>query len=199
MENWGEEVDLIPKVPKHPMNREDKSIERVCCSTSIIGCIKSTFMIPRIKSYNDTWYRRLCKGEGQVPFYVYSLPVPCLDVIQPRTEQLPDVFITNEFWVTEAYTWPLLGKFYIRKASDIGDIYSMWRVQKELDARGPVWNNLPINIGFESITGDFDNFAFIDINPYLFDKKYNNGKQMSKEDREKITNSLLTDIMRTTN
>lgn len=195
LENFGEEVDLIPRVPAHPMQSENKDIERVCCSTSIPGCIRSIFMIARIRSYNETWYERLCKGEDHVKFYIYSLDVPVQDIIQPRKSQLPDQFITNEFWVTEAYTWPLLDAFYIKKGADISDFYSVWKIQRGLDARGPDWSKLPSNRGFESISGDFDNFNFIEVNPYLFDKLYYKGEKESKDEIEKKNIAIMNKLL----
>lgn len=130
LSNLGEEIDIEPKVPDRIMRGEDELTERVCSSTSILDCIRATFMLTKIENVNEKDYQMLHTSRlRQYPFYVYYLDCPIEDIIQPRISQVPDGFITNEFWVTKTFTWKLLDVFYIRKGIDIDPFYSVWVVQ----------------------------------------------------------------------
>ena len=85
----GSKILMQPKVPKFKTQREDNTIPRICCCTSIPGCIHAINNIPELIDMSKT-----------LDLYAYEANVDAKYIIQPSDKLLPDVWITGEMWVT---------------------------------------------------------------------------------------------------
>lgn len=85
----GSRVLMTPMVPKFKTQGEDNTIPRICCCTSIPGCIHAITNIPELI---DTAKR--------LDLYVYEANVDAKYIVQPSDKMLPDVWLTGEMWVT---------------------------------------------------------------------------------------------------
>lgn len=94
---------LYPRIPKNFMTDngyEDNHTKRVCFSTSIDGCL-----------------RALSKKPDPI-LYVHQ-PDGEYEIYKPSKDEVPDVFITNEVWITESVKLKCIGS--IRIVGDKGD------------------------------------------------------------------------------
>ena len=85
----GSKILMQPKVPKFKTQGEDNTIPRICCCTSIPGCIHAINNIPELIDISKT-----------LDLYAYEANVDAKYIIQPSDKLLPDVWITGEMWVT---------------------------------------------------------------------------------------------------
>lgn len=85
----GSKILMQPKVPKFKTQREDNTVPRICCCTSIPGCIHAINNIPELIDISKT-----------LDLYAYEANVDAKYIIQPSDKLLPDVWITGEMWVT---------------------------------------------------------------------------------------------------
>lgn len=194
-----EEVELIPRVPNRLMAFEDNRYERVCCSTSILGAIKGSYLLQAYHRKvddpkDDTIYNKMHTSNSfAVPFYVYYLDCPVEDIVQPRPTQVLDAHLTNEFWVIEKYVWKLYDVYWLRKGKDITEYLSVWHVQKSVYGQYPEWEKMPRNSDISGFGGDVDNFYFVDVNAYNWDKiQQSTGKDLNQ--REELSKLLCNDL-----
>ena len=73
---------LYPRIPKNRMFHEDSSIERICVSQSINGCLTAVGGI----EIGDIYYIHECEISND-------------DIVQPSLQQVPDRCFTGELWV----------------------------------------------------------------------------------------------------
>lgn len=109
---------LNPRVPSNFLvdnGYEDDKTPRVCFSTSIDGCL-----------------RALSQNLKGVELYVYA-PVGKHDITTPTINQVPDVKITQERWITEPVSITKLGKIKVTKDSGKpGHKYKYGKYEAEL-------------------------------------------------------------------
>lgn len=85
----GSKILMQPKVPKFKIQGEDNTIPRICCCTSIPGCIHAINNIPELIDMSKT-----------LDLYAYGAYVDAEYIVQPSGDLLPDAWITGEIWVT---------------------------------------------------------------------------------------------------
>jgi len=92
-------VMLYPRVPLSRMEIEDNSIERICVSKSINGCLSAC----------QCW----CKDE-----IVNIYKCESNKVVEPTLEQVPDKCFTGEEWILEPVKMKLFMKVKIETNDD---------------------------------------------------------------------------------
>lgn len=85
----GSRVLMQPMVPKFKTQGEDSTVPRICCCTSIPGCIHAITNIPELIDVAE-----------RLDLYAYEANVDAKYIVQPSDKLLPDVWLTGEMWVT---------------------------------------------------------------------------------------------------
>lgn len=94
---------LTPRVPECHLHGEDLETPRICCSTTVIGCIMA--MPP---------FMELGNIESR-DFWLYEAHVPVANIEQPTHREVPDVWQTGELWITQEQDFLCIGKYHVRK------------------------------------------------------------------------------------
>lgn len=160
-ENAGDKVVLKPDIPLYTAECEDRHTNRICVSTSIMGCMTSLFPTCLFDEDENIDINLLGK-----PFdiYLYSATVFADDNFKiPGVDEVPDVWYTNEMWLLEDTEFTLEGKYTIRKMMDIpNSCYSRFLATKE------GYYEVADRYTAALVYGEPEAFSYIDTNPYRF-------------------------------
>ena len=89
------DVTLLPRVPNSAMNIEDKTVKRVCFSSSVNGCLTAIDGL----EFNEK-------------LYVYET---IIKAYTPTHKQVPDAFLTGEVWSLDPVSkLKLVGVLFIK-------------------------------------------------------------------------------------
>lgn len=108
--------ELIPRIPKHTLEHENKTIKRICLSTSIDNCFSGLQYMP------------------DCPFILFKLDIDINDnhLITPRylydNNLVMDALETNEYWYTASIK--AIGKVYTVLSYDIDFTYAWTCINK---------------------------------------------------------------------
>ncbi len=95
---------FIPMVSQRTLNKEDRTVPRVCTAKTIVGCLKG-------------YQAQVANFHNQEPITVYALPFE--EALVPGTKLLPDVKVTDEVWLVgysakyRAYKPMVIGELFI--------------------------------------------------------------------------------------
>lgn len=96
-------VCINPKVPENRLSSEDEMTPRVCAAPTILQCIYSKMLFLNTNLWKD----------NQLKFFVYEADAPVEFIIQPTINQVEDIWITSEMWVTQSIEWRKHGTYVI--------------------------------------------------------------------------------------
>lgn len=89
----GDSTVFEPKIPKYRAFGEDTTLPRICCAPSIYNCLVS------MEASADV------SVDKPLNLYVYCIDIDSSMVYFPESDQVPDVFYTNEAWLLGPYTF----------------------------------------------------------------------------------------------
>lgn len=94
-----DQLNFIPRIPESRMSGENETIERICFSSKIEGCLLA------IKDIERVLYRNLTYGED-IKLFVYGIDENKINnIITPKElvdmEYVADALETNEHWILE--------------------------------------------------------------------------------------------------
>ena len=116
MKDLGDEIILEPKIPDIVAFGEDDHTKRICVSPSILGCLRS---VQPINQYTPQEGLNEKKPEiTRAKFYLYEAKVKCKNLYQPTKQEVPDVYVTNEFWVMSPTLFTKVSDMHIIKQYD---------------------------------------------------------------------------------
>lgn len=156
----GDEAVLKPGIPEFTAERENEFTPRVPASLNVLSCLKSMEL-----SFDETVYA----SSAPLPLWVYVADVPVEDIYQPTTEDVPDVWMTGELWVTKPIAWHLESKvFFMRHMSFLAEdlssheksVYSGYSLTYEGE------KEIPERVGRPVVYDDSNRaFSFIEVDP----------------------------------
>lgn len=154
----GNTVDLIPSIPGLSAStiKEDRTTPRICCGLSVLHCVRS----------KELPFDGVVQVGKAKYFYAYTADVPVGAIHQPSLREVPDVWSTNEFWVTETTQFSFAGQYVIREHMSVSDIYSRFAVTYCGMISDPTleYDEVVDRVTAHSIYGDPEAFSFIEMN-----------------------------------
>ena len=94
---------LYPYIPKTAGEHEDKSIPRICVAPTVEDCLTGIKLVGRLRrclAANEDAMSYETLGLEVYPVIILEFDVPMNLLYKPNKHQVPDVDITNEYWLT---------------------------------------------------------------------------------------------------
>lgn len=141
---------LVPKVPDNTMHYEDKETPRVCACPTIYGCLLATELAYLVKDPLDMY------------LYKAEIDTDITRVRQPTYDEVPDAWVTGEFWILDPVVFKLQGRYIITPQMKVADGYERFACTIDEPEVDEVVNRQRDKI----VYGDPDAFSLLSDAPY---------------------------------
>lgn len=94
---------IYPKIPETAGDFEDKTIPRICVTPTIEGCLTGIKLIGRLRrclAANEDAKSYETLGLEVYPVIILEFDIPDRYLYKPSKSQVPDIDITDEYWIT---------------------------------------------------------------------------------------------------
>lgn len=95
---------IYPRIPNTAGIYEDKTTPRICVAPTIEGCLTGIKLLGRLRrclAANEDAMSYETLGLEVYPIIILEFDVPESILYKPLKHQVPDVDITNEYWITQ--------------------------------------------------------------------------------------------------
>lgn len=113
-EYLGDYVYLTPSIPQCRNEKEDEHNERVCVAPTVEGCILGMYGSDTMQ---ESCERMMEDDACYQNWFLYK----CSDdyVYKPTKKQVPDVLVTDEYWVMDERGFKYVGEVFVTENDKI--------------------------------------------------------------------------------
>jgi hypothetical protein len=116
---------LVPRIGSRQTKTEDRTIPRICCSETVVGCIYGHSTVRDVSVEKEVFTGTEWQDLQCPVFYIYRLNVE--ELVRPSKKLVMDAVRTRELWVVPyapeacAVKPERVGQLLLRKAVDVHD------------------------------------------------------------------------------